>query len=75
VSNGPEEPEVKVNKIGYYVPVSCCVMTDSTGVNYCEHPAPPPLSRRRRIRLNLQVWWATHRPHIHLGPCDVEDYE
>lgn len=65
--------EFTVRKYAATMPVSCCVLTDSTGVNHCEHPPPPPISRWRSLRWNLRNWWDAHRPHIHLGPCDTED--
>ena len=67
-----EDPkfEFEVRKVGYTVPVSCCVMTDHTGVNYCKHPPYPPVSRWRRAKYALRSWWWQHRPRLHFGPCD-----
>lgn len=43
-----------VQKLGVYLPVTCCMLTDSTGVDSCEHPPrvypPLPLSWRMRER-------------------------
>jgi hypothetical protein len=48
-----------VRKASYYMPVSCCQLTDSTGVNHCEHPPPPPVPWRRRLRWRISDrWWA-----------------
>ena len=63
----------EVHKISYVMPVSCCVMTANTGDNHCQHPPPKPLSRYRRIRINAQLWWWHNRPHIHRGPCEVDE--
>lgn len=30
--------EFRVHKYVAYVPVSCCLMTDSSGIDYCDHP-------------------------------------
>jgi hypothetical protein len=47
---------IAVRKLAAYVQVSCCALTDSTGVNHCEHPAPVahrlPWTWRARER-----WW------------------
>jgi hypothetical protein len=46
----------QVRKLSAYIPVSCCYLTDSTGVNHCEHPPrevkPLPWTWRARER-----WW------------------
>lgn len=49
---GPRE----IRKLSTFVPVSCCVLTDSTGVNHCEHPPPvvKPLPWTWRAR---ERWW------------------
>jgi hypothetical protein len=45
-------------KLGAYLPVSRCMLTDSTGVNHCKHPPlpRPPWHRRLRYRL-VDRWW------------------
>lgn len=68
-----DELNITVTKWGYSVPVSCCVMTAHTGVNYCEHPPPPPVSKWRSFKWELQAWWWENRPHIHRGPCEVDE--
>jgi hypothetical protein len=41
-----------------YLPVSCCVLTDATGVNHCKHPPPPTPPWHRRIRYRIgDRWW------------------
>lgn len=60
-------PDAPIKKLSAYVPVSCCVLTDSTGENHCTHPPrviePLPLSWRLRnrwtdLRLALAKWIA-----------------
>ncbi len=75
----PTEPSgapTGIRKLTAYVPVSCCVLTDSTGVNHCEHAPvvvkPLPWTWRARER-----WWdlrerATRRLAGHRWP-DEED--
>lgn len=63
------KPEVEaaltaVNKLSTYMPVSCCVMTDTTGVNHCEHPPPPPVPRLTRLRWRLRDRWSTFRMQL-----------
>lgn len=53
----------EVRKLSAYIPVSCCVLTDSTGVIHCEHPPvvvkPLPWTWRARERWwDLRVWLA-----------------
>lgn len=62
-----------VQKIGAWVPVSCCQLADiNPAVRLCEHHPPAPWSRRKRLRWWLQDLWA-RRPRVHLGPCDHTD--
>ena len=46
-----------VRKLSAYMPVTCCQMTDSTGVNHCEHPPTPRPPWRRRLHWRLSSWW------------------
>lgn len=53
----------EIRKLAAYVPVSCCALTDSTGINHCEHPPvvvkPLPWTWRARERWwDLRVWLA-----------------
>lgn len=54
---GPSEP-VEVRKAQAYTPVSCCILTDSTGINHCTHPAPPRPSWANRTRWHIRSWWS-----------------
>jgi hypothetical protein len=51
-----------VKKLSVFVPVSCCLLTDTTGEQHCEHEpyAPPPDTRswhvRWRAEVKLWVW-------------------
>lgn len=35
-----------------------------------QKPTPVHVPRLTRLRRSWQWWWADHRPHVHLGPCD-----
>jgi hypothetical protein len=48
-------------KLQAFVPVSCCVLTDTTGENHCEHPPPQPIPWRRRLRWRLRARWDAFR--------------
>jgi hypothetical protein len=64
-------PPWRVEKIGYQIPVSCC-MARSYGMDVeCNHELPP-LTRRTRLRWWLRERW-DRRPRVHFGPCDHED--
>jgi hypothetical protein len=65
--------DFQVRKIGWTLPVSCCVMTDATGINHCQHPPPKPLTRRQRVRYAWLSWWWRNRPTLHRGPCEVDE--
>ena len=54
-------PHMAVRKAAAYVPVSCCLLTDATGVNHCQHPAPPRPPWRRRLRWRIQNRWSALR--------------
>jgi hypothetical protein len=57
------EPHVEAQKLTAYLPVSCCMLTDTTGVNHCQHPplVYPPVPWRRRLRWGIQSRWAALR--------------
>lgn len=62
-----------VKKFAYTVPISCCLASEH-GIGTCDHPKPPPLTRRQRFRLwRARIW--DRRPRIHLGPCNHDDCE
>lgn len=54
-------PWIEVRKLAALIPVSCCVMTDTTGVNHCEHPPPPQPPLHRRLRWRLRSSWEALR--------------
>lgn len=41
-----------VQKLGHYMPVTCCMLTDATGEDHCEHlpKVYPPLPWTFRVR-------------------------
>lgn len=43
-------------KLGMYLPVTCCMLTDSTGENHCQHPLPELKPRPWTWRL-YDWWW------------------
>lgn len=57
-------PDVAVRKFAAYFSVSCCQLTDSTGVNHCEHPPPPPIPRWTRLRWRIRSWWSGLRMRL-----------
>lgn len=61
--DGPA-PQLTVRKATAYLPVSCCLLTDTTGVNHCTHPAPPPPSRWLRARWRMSDRWQHLRLHV-----------
>lgn len=63
---------ITVHKFGAALPVSCCMLADAGG-SPCDHPARPPLPRRKRVRWAITNWWYRNRPHMHRGPCPVEE--
>lgn len=68
------DPDITVRKIGYTMPVSCCLLTAySDDINYCKHPKPPPPSRWELTRWRLRDWWWRNKPTIHRGPCEVDE--
>lgn len=50
-----------IRKLSYHIPVSCCMLTDSTGENHCEHPprevVRAPWTWRRARNRALEYWW------------------
>jgi len=52
---------IQVRKVQAFVPVTCCELTDATGVNHCNHPPPAPLPLWRRIRPRAAGWWTRLR--------------
>jgi hypothetical protein len=65
--------DFQVTKIGYSVPISCCLAAQY-GMGQCEHPELPPLTRRQRFRWWLRDTW-DRRPRVHLSPCNHDDCE
>ena len=62
VTEGP----LLVQKAGGYMPVSCCVLTDATGENHCDHepyvyPKPPI---HRRVKWWVQSRWSSTRMRL-----------
>jgi hypothetical protein len=73
-------PAITVRKLGAYIPVSCCQLTDATGVNHCEHPPPPPprrqpWHRRLRWRVRAVVLRARYRLGCWIAGLDVDPEE
>lgn len=57
-------PEPTVRKLSAFMPVSCCVLTDATGENHCEHPQPARPPCRRRLRWWIRARWAAVRLRV-----------
>lgn len=51
---------LQVQQFRAFVPVSCCVMTDTTGDNHCDHPLPPRPAWHRRLRWRMR-WWISRQ--------------
>ncbi len=54
-------PEPIVFKMPGWLPVSCCVLTDSTGENHCTHAPPPRPKWHRRLRWRISDRWSSFR--------------
>jgi hypothetical protein len=52
---------IEVRKLTALLQVSCCLLTDTTGVNHCDHPAPPEPSRWLRARWTAGERWTRLR--------------
>lgn len=61
---GEPGPELNVRRLGAFVPVSCCVMTDTTGQNHCNHPLPPRPAWHRRLRWRVRGWISRQRMRL-----------
>lgn len=64
LSPASDEFALEVRKLTAFMPVSCCVITDATGKNHCEHPPPPPLPWHTRARWRLRSWWSGLRMRV-----------
>jgi hypothetical protein len=66
----------EVRKLSAFVPVSCCVLTDATGENHCEHPPlvvkPLPWTWRARERWWDLREWLARRVAGHRWPIEEE---
>ena len=66
----------QVRKLSTYVHVSCCYLTDSTGVNHCEHPPPVVKPRPWTLRARDRWWamrvWMARKVAGHLWPNEEE---
>lgn len=59
-----ERAAIAIQKAQGWIPVSCCLMTDATGENHCDHPAPPPPPWRLRAKWRIQSWWSSLRMRV-----------
>jgi hypothetical protein len=64
IITGEPDPEIAVRKLRAFMHVTCCEMTDSTGVNHCEHPPPPRPPLHRRLHWRISSWWAGLRMRV-----------
>lgn len=55
---------LQVEALSTQVLVSCCQLTDATGVNHCEHPPLSRLPWRRRALWRAAGWWARLRLRV-----------
>lgn len=64
-----------VKKMTALMPVSCCALTDATGENHCDHPAPLPPPRLTRLRWRISSWWSSLRMKVGswVAGVDLED--
>jgi hypothetical protein len=75
----PGEP-LTVRKLGMWMPVSCCLLTEETGELHCEHPPRvlPPVPWTRRLRYWVGERWRAGRVWLArriAGGCWPEDDE
>lgn len=59
-------PFIDTRKIESHVPISCCLLTDSTGRNHCDHPPYEfkPQPWRTRLRWNVERIFTKTRARI-----------
>ena len=50
--------ELIVRKVAHIFEVPCCLLTDDTGENHCQHPQPPLV---RRLRWRIRDRWSCFR--------------
>lgn len=66
-ATGPTHPVfIEARKIESHVPVSCCLLTDYTGQNHCDHGPliTPRQSWRTRLRWNVERIFTKTRARI-----------
>lgn len=70
-----DEIPLEVKKLSSYMQVPCCMLTDTTCVDRCQHPAPEPLSWHLRLRWRLSSWWSGLRLRVGswIAGADLED--
>jgi hypothetical protein len=72
-----ETPPITIVKMAHHIPITCCALTDATGVNHCQHPSPPTPPWHRRLRWRAHDHWRALR--LRAGtwiaglPLDPED--
>jgi hypothetical protein len=58
------ERPLTVRYVSGYTNVSCCLLTDATGVMHCTHPAPPRPSWAKRTHWAIRSRWASLRLRV-----------
>jgi hypothetical protein len=58
------ESEITAWRAVAWMQVTCCLLTDTTGENHCDHPPPPPVPRLRQLRWRLSSTWADLRLRV-----------
>lgn len=79
MSTEEAQPPLTVHKMTAYIPVSCCLLTDTTGVSHCQHPPTPRpvIPWRRRARWWLSGHWSALRMRVGswIAGVDLEEDE
>lgn len=52
---------IDVHRLAVTLPVSCCVLTETTGVDHCDHPPAPRSPWHTRLRWRAGDWWRSVR--------------
>lgn len=55
---------IQVTQLHAWVPTSCCMLTETSGTNHCQHPPPPRIPWPRRAGWRMSGWWRRGRIRV-----------